>query len=91
MTTPDDFAADYTLAEVAAILRKDPRTVGDMARADKLPGAYQLTERGRWSVRRYEFDAWHASLGRKRQPNPDPHGLEAPSSRSAARRKNRAA
>lgn len=85
--TPD-FDPDYTLDEVAQILRKRVDTVGRWARAGRLPGAYQVSERGRWSVRRRDFDAWHAGLGPIQAV--DDHGIEPPSARSSARRKNAA-
>lgn len=85
----NDLTPDYTLADVARILRKSRDLVARWARDGELPGAYQVVPRGRWSVRRGDFDAWHAGLGPR--SNPDHYGLEAPSARSTARRKNQAA
>lgn len=85
MTTSDGFDTDYTLADVARILRKSTDLVARWARSGELPGAYQVTKRGRWSVRRHDFDAWHAGLGPVR---PDPYAMEPPSARSVARRKS---
>ena len=82
MTTPD-FEPDLTLAEAAQILRKSVDLVARWARADQLPGAYQVTKRGRWAVRRREFDAWRSTLGPRHN---DEHALEPPSSRSRKRR-----
>ena len=84
MTTAPDFEPDLTLAEAAAILRKSTDLVARWARADQLPGAYQVTKRGRWAVRRSEFDAWRSTLGRHRDD--DEHALEPPSPRSRKRR-----
>lgn len=75
---------DYTLAEVATLMRKSTDLVADMARAGNLPGAYQLVPRGRWSVRRLDFDRWHAGLGPQQD---DPYRLEPPSRRSISKRK----
>lgn len=80
MTTTSD--ADMTLEEVAAVLRKSYETVSLMARQGRLPGAYQLTKRGRWAVRRRDFEQWHMGLG----PQRDPHAIAPRTSRSQARR-----
>ena len=76
--------ADLTLDEVAQVLRKSYETVSRMARDGRLPGAYQLTPRGRWAVRRRDFQQWHLQLGPYR---PDPNVLPARSPIAQARRK----
>lgn len=80
-----DFDPDLTLPEAAAILRKTEDWIRRMAKAGQLPGAYQLNTRGRWAIRRGDFDAWRLTLGPKSVA--DPFGLEPPSSRSRNRRK----
>lgn len=75
---------DYTLAEVARLMRKSTDLVADMARSGRLPGAYQLVPRGRWSVRRLDFDRWHTGLGPRYD---DPNRIEPPSKRSTSKRK----
>lgn len=78
---------DYTLAEVAAILRRSVDLIGNMARSGRLPGAYQLEPRGRWHVRRLDFDRWHTGLGPRYD---DPNRIEPPSKRSTSKRKRAA-
>lgn len=80
----DPSEADYTLAEVAAILRCSAYQIRIMAARGDIPGAYQLVARGRWAVRRRDFDQWHAGLGPQQA---DKHRIEPRSRRSAARRK----
>ena len=76
---------DYTLAEVAEIMRRPVDSVRIMARAGKLPGAYQLAAGGRWRVRSRDFDDWHAG-----PVIDDPLKIEPRSKRSEARRKKAA-
>lgn len=76
--------ADMTLEEVGQILRKSYETVSRMARAGKIPGAYQLAPRGRWAVRRRDFQQWHLQLG---PHQPDPHVLPPRSAIAQSRRK----
>ena len=78
---------DYTLAEVAEIMRRPVDSVRIMARGKRLPGAYQLVAGGRWRVRSRDFDDWHAGLG---PVIDDPLKIEPRSKRSEARRKQSA-
>lgn len=79
--------ADYTLDEVAALMRKSRYSLAVLARRGDLPGAYQLARRGRWAVRRREFDQWRVGLGPLQA---DPEAIE-PRSRRAETRRRRAA
>ena len=83
-----DFEPDLTIREAAAILRKQEDWIARLARAGQLPGAYQLAARGRWAIRRADFDAWRASLGPKTVT--DPNAMEPPSQRSRRRRQKKA-
>lgn len=69
---------------VAQILGRSDDTIRSMALAGELPGAYQLRPRGRWRIRRRDFDQWHAGLGPAVLDDPD--RIEAPSRRSMAHR-----
>ena len=79
---------DYTLAEVATLMRRGVERVRAMAARGDLDtaGAYQLAPRGRWRFRRRDFDGWHAGLRRQS----DPYAIEPPSRRSLAKRKRTA-
>ena len=79
----DPSEADYTLAEVAAIMRRSTYQIRTMAARGDIPGAYQLVERGRWAIRRREFDQWRTGLGPRQT---DPHRIEPRTRRAAARR-----
>ena len=72
----DPSEADYTLAEVATLMRRGVERVRAMAARGDLDtaGAYQLARRGRWRFRRQS----------------DPYAIEPPSRRSLAKRKRAA-
>ncbi len=92
MTTAP-FDGDYTLPEVAAILRRSVDRVRKMANRGDLAaaGAYQLGARCRWRFRRYDFDRWHAALSAPRpaESAAPTAWLEPPSRRSLAHRKRK--
>lgn len=73
---------DLTVADVAARMSLTPDTVAARLRDQTIPGGYQLSPRGRWRVRRGEFEAWHATLTGQYAPT---SRLEPPSNASRRR------
>jgi hypothetical protein len=53
-----------TVEEVAAIIRKQPRTVRKYARIGIIPGAFQdIGKRGHWRFKRKVFQTWWEQHG----------------------------
>ena len=56
-----------TVSEVAAIIRKDPRTIRRYARQGIIPGARQDAGKGGgWRFKRKEFELWWSTEGSQR-------------------------
>lgn len=77
-----------TPEEVAEILRCSVDTVTRRARAGDLPGAFQLTDQGRWKINAAEFRDWLHKQGRY---TPDPNAIPARSRRAQMLRNRRTA
>jgi excisionase family DNA binding protein len=57
MPEQDELSADYTVREVAAILKIHPETVRVWLREGLFPNAYQLPRRSGWRIPRADVEA----------------------------------
>jgi excisionase family DNA binding protein len=60
-----------TIKEAAALLKLAEKTVYTMAQAGEIP-AFKI--RGKWRIKRSEFDSWLDSQPRGGEVNGDAHG-----------------